>query len=62
MRLITSQMRVILPPDLAPKSAYSHEFANYIDELPISTKETQWNAANQSLYFEYLNLKDTISI
>lgn len=45
-------MRVILPPDLAPKGAYCYEFANYIDTLPISTQPTQWDAATQSINYD----------
>jgi hypothetical protein len=45
-------MRVILPPNLAPKGAYCYEFANYIDTLPVSTQPTQWNAATQSISYD----------
>lgn len=45
-------LRVILPHELAPKRAYSYEFANYIDTLPVATEEIHWSAATCALSYE----------
>ena len=45
-------LRVILPRELAPKRAYSYEFANYIDTLPVATEEIYWSAATCALSYE----------
>jgi hypothetical protein len=45
-------MRVILPPELKPVRAYAHDFANYIDVLPMTTQELKWNSATNSLSYE----------
>jgi hypothetical protein len=45
-------LRVILPRDLAPKRAYSYEFANYLDTLPVATEEIYWSAATCALSYE----------
>lgn len=45
-------LRVILPRELAPKRAYSYEFANYVDTLPEVTEEIHWSAATCALSYE----------
>ena len=48
-------LRVLLPPELAPKRALCFEFANYLDtsvDAPVSMQETQWNPATQSIVYE----------
>jgi len=45
-------MEVVLPPELAPKRAYFYDFRNYIDTLPITTQEVQWDPATQSIRCE----------
>lgn len=45
-------MSVILPPELAPKCVYCHEFADYIDTLPIKTEEVHWDQATQTIAYD----------
>lgn len=45
-------LMVILPDKLKPSRAYSYEFANYIDAVPIETNEITWNQTTKSLDFE----------
>ena len=45
-------LRVILPHELAPKRAYSYEFANYVDTLPVETREIFWSPATRVLSYE----------
>ena len=45
-------LRVILPPKLAPKRAYTYEFENFFDTLPVETNEIHWSPATQALSYE----------
>lgn len=45
-------LKVLLPDELKPSRAYSYEFANYIDAVPIETNEIAWNQTTKSLDFE----------
>jgi hypothetical protein len=46
-------LQVFLPS--APKRAYFYEFANFIDTLPVETKEIFWNPEDKSIYCEVPN-------
>jgi len=45
-------LQVNLPPEMAPKRAYFHDFANYIDTLPERTQPIQWSPATKSITYE----------
>jgi hypothetical protein len=45
-------LQVNLPPELAPKRAYFHDFANYIDTLPERTQPIQWSPATKCITYE----------
>lgn len=45
-------LQVNLPPEMAPKRAYFHDFANYIDTLPERTLPIQWSPATKSITYE----------
>lgn len=45
-------LQVILPRELAPTRAYSHEFANNVDTLPIETQPIKWSPASQRISYE----------
>ncbi|HLZ80086.1 MAG TPA: hypothetical protein VKP04_00505 [Ktedonobacteraceae bacterium] len=45
-------LQVNLPPEMAPKRAYFHDFANYIDTLPARTQPIQWSPATKSITYE----------
>lgn len=44
-------LQVNLPPEMAPKRAYFHDFANYIDTLPARTLPIQWSPATKYIIF-----------
>lgn len=50
-------LQVNLPPELAPKRAHFHEYANYIDTLPERTQPVQWSPATKSISYEVLQPK-----
>lgn len=42
-------LQVNLPDELAPKRAYFHEYAHYIDTLPIYTEPVVWSQATKAI-------------
>lgn len=50
-------LQVILPRELAPKSAYCHEFADYADTLPIATQEIHCSPTTRILSYDILHPK-----
>ncbi len=50
-------LQVILPRELAPKSAYCHEFADYTDTLPIATQEIRCSPTTRILSYDILHPK-----
>lgn len=45
-------MRVMLPPQLAPKHAHCYEFSHMRDDQPLSKKNTLWSPATQCISYE----------
>ena len=50
-------LEVILPENLAPKRAFSYEFTNYVDIVPIETNEIRWNKEKKRLRYEITHPK-----
>jgi hypothetical protein len=50
-------LEVIFPENLAPKRAYSYEFTNYMDILPIETNEIHWSKETKRLHYEITHPK-----